>query len=113
MFDVTELIHELDAATQQMRQATIADDWLLAGKIQKRRAQMVAQIVEYSHASSLTVTQIHDLQAVREVESLIAARASARHQALGQALSRIWTGVRQGMLERMLRAYRASDPRRS
>jgi hypothetical protein len=113
MFNVTELIHDLTTATGQMKQAALADEWELAEKIQKRRALLIARIVEYTNATALTEEESQGLRAVREQEAAIVARAGSHHQALGQALAEIRTGIRSGKQNRMRKAYGIPEMRRS
>ena len=112
MSNVTELIHDLTTATGQMKQAALADDWALAEKIQKRRAQLIERIVECTSAATLSETENKELNAVREQEAVIIARAGARHQALGQALADTQSGPRAGKQSRMQKAYGAPGIKR-
>ena len=105
MLNVTDLIHDLTAATDQMKQAALADDWIFAGKIQKQRALLIGRIVEYANATALTEEEILALNAVRAQEAIIVARAGARHQALGHALAKTRTGEQTGKHKRMRKAY--------
>lgn len=105
MFNVTELIHDLTTATGQMKQAALTDDWALAEKIQKRRAQLIERIVECASAAPLSEQETNELNVVREQEATIIARAGARHRALGQALAETQTSLRAGKQSRMQKAY--------
>lgn len=100
---IANLIAELSAATNQMQQAAIGGDWAMAEIIQKRRAVLIARIVEHADAVTLTAEETHQLSAVREQEAMITARTTARHQALGKRLAETH-GVR---LSRMEKAYAA------
>ena len=112
MFNVTELIHDLTTATGQMKQAALADDWALAEKIQKRRALLIERIVEYAETATLTEQETNELNAVREQEATIIARAGTRHRALGQALADTQAGLRAGKQSRMQKAYDAPNLKR-
>ncbi|WP_201091132.1 flagellar protein FliT [Thiocystis minor] len=112
MSNVTELIHDLTTATGQMKQAALTDDWALAEKIQKRRAQLIERIVEYANAATLTEQEANELNVVREQEATIIARAGARHRALGQALAETQTGRCVGKQSRMQKAYGAPGIKR-
>ncbi|AFL72476.1 flagellar protein FliT [Thiocystis violascens] len=107
MSTVTDLLHELCAATGQMQQAAMKDDWTLVEKIQKRRAPLIERIVERAGSEPLTKEQTLELSKVREQESFIAARADARRRVLGQALVETRAGLRAGKQNRMRKAYGA------
>lgn len=108
MPSVTDLIADLIAATDQMRQAALGDDWSMAEKIQKRRAVLIEGIVEHAQTVALTEAETLRLSAVREQESVIAARATARHQALGKMLTEAHGITGTERPSRMQKAYGAA-----
>lgn len=106
---ITDLIADLTTATEQMRQAAMGDDWEMAETIQKRRAALIERIAESAATTALTAEQGIRLNAVRELETQIAARAAARHQALGKMLLEIQGFTGTDKPSRMQKAYGILD----
>jgi hypothetical protein len=112
MPNLAELIGDLIAATDQMKQAALGDDWDMVERIQKRRQVLVEQIVEHGEQTPLTEEEIGPLREVRKQEATIATLASARRQVLSEAILATQTGVRAEKTTRMQRAYGDTDRRR-
>ncbi|MBK1694109.1 hypothetical protein CKO09_05070 [Chromatium weissei] len=103
MSALTDLIHELTIATNQMKQAAVTDDWILVEQIQKRRRRLLEQITAQSTA--LNTAERMELRIVREQEAAIAARAGAHHQALREALAADSHAPKKFHSDRMRKAY--------
>ncbi|WP_200375799.1 flagellar protein FliT [Thiocystis violacea] len=107
-----ECIADLIAATDQMKQAALGDDWELVERLQKRRRVLVERILEQVGKLDLTGEDAERLREVRRQEAIIAALAGARRQALSEAIAQTQTGVRVEKSRRMRRAYGDTDRRR-
>ncbi len=109
MPDVTDLITDLTAATEQMQQAASGEDWAMVEKIQKRRSALVTRIIEDAGAATLTEEDAGRLSAVRAQEAFIASRAAARQQTLGKMLMETQAVTSVERPGRMRKAYGILD----
>lgn len=112
MPNLAELIGDLIAATDQMKQAALGDEWDMVARIQKRRQVLVNEIIQLGEQTPFAEVDIRQLREVRRQEATIATLASARRQALSEAILATQTGVRAEKTTRMQRAYGDTDRRR-
>ncbi|NEX21063.1 hypothetical protein G3480_12195 [Thiorhodococcus mannitoliphagus] len=109
---MTQLISDLSDATNQMKQASLVDDWTLVERIQKRRAALLEQLVELAAEAPLSESEAEQLRSVRQLETEVASRAVARRQATGEALKRQQAGRPPKRKSRMQEAYEAPKRKR-
>ncbi|ADC61220.1 flagellar protein FliT [Allochromatium vinosum] len=108
MANLTDLISDLVAATDQMKPAAQGDDWDMVERLQKRRRVLIESIVERAAHEPITEEDAERLRAVRRHEATVAALAGTQRQALREAIAELQGEGRIDKLSRMQRAYRDS-----
>jgi hypothetical protein len=109
MSNLTDLITDLVAATDQMKPAAQGDDWDMVERLQKRRRVLIESIVERAEQEPITEENAERLRAVRRQEATVASLAGAQRQALSEAIAELQGEGRIDKLSRMQRAYRDSE----
>jgi hypothetical protein len=74
-------------------------------RLQKRRRVLIEAILEQAERETLSEDDAERLREVRRQETTVAALASARRQALSEAIAQTQTGVRVDKHRRIRRAY--------
>ena len=109
MTPLERLIADLSAATDQLKAAATAGDWALVERLQKRRAVLVTRIEETAGREPLTDALITRLRALRRQETTVLALATARRQALGEAIAKTKGTPHSDLGARMRRIYRETQ----
>jgi len=96
MASLSRLIADLNAATLQMRDAALGDDWVMVKRIQKQRALMVQGIIDCGSLGETDRVLLDQLKSIREIEHCVSMKAIRRKGALGRSLEDLRVGSKKG-----------------
>ncbi len=105
MPNLSELIAELAAATDQLEDAARGEDWELVARLQKRRRVLIDSLVERLAQEPLGPEESDQIESIRRQEALVASLATARLETLRRTLAE-FPEIQSPHVSRMERAYR-------